>query len=131
MHDRFNPLQRLILDHMERTGETYTAIAARAGMPRQTISYLMNRPAAFPGMPQPDTIRRLARGLQVPRAVVQNAAAASVSVTPAEPTPNGAMLAQLVEALPESDVLVLLATARAMIANASVASATAKNGHTA
>lgn len=130
MHDRLNPLQRLIADHVEQTGETYTDIAARGRMPRQTISYLMNRPPAFPGMPQPDTIRRLAVGLRLPRAVVQNAAAASVSVTPAAPTPAAVLLAQLVEALPEADIAVLLATARALVANANGSSRKAKDHHT-
>lgn len=123
MHNRLNALQRLIADHCENTGETYADIAQRGAMPRQTISALMNRPPGYPSMPHADTIRRLAKGLRLPRAVVQSAAASSVQVTSPEPTPTAVLLAQLVESLPETDVAVLLATARALVANAQTRSA--------
>lgn len=123
MHDRLNPLQSLIAEHVAQTGETYQDIAARGGMPRQTVSALMNRPAAYQSMPHADTLRRLAKGLRLPRAVVQAAAASSVQNERPEPTPSAVLLAQLVDALNENDVAVLLATARALVANAQTRSA--------
>jgi hypothetical protein len=112
---QFNALQRLIYTHVQDTGETYADIAARGRMPRQTVSALMNRPPGFPSMPHADTIKRLAVGLRLPRSVVQAAAADSVSVEHPTPTPDAVLLQRLVETLPQSDVAVLLATARALV----------------
>jgi hypothetical protein len=122
-----NALQRLIFEHIEQTGETYSDIAARGKMPRQTVSALANRPAAYPSMPHADTIRRLAIGLRLPRAVVQDAAAQSVGANHKAPTPDAVLLLRLVEALPDPDVAVLLATARALVANASEQAAKQKS----
>jgi hypothetical protein len=118
----YNALQSLIAEHIERTGETYTDIAARGHMPRQTVSALMNRPPGFPSMPHADTVARLARGLNLPRSVVQNAAAASVSVERPQPTPDAVLLQELVGTLPPSGVAVLLATARALVESGNRAS---------
>lgn len=108
-----NALQRLIVEHCERTGETYTDVAERAKMPRQTVSAIVNRPTR--SLPHEDTLRRLARGLKLPYAVVKNAAVESVTVPHSPPTPSAVVLAELVESLGEADVLVLLATARALV----------------
>jgi hypothetical protein len=110
-----NPLQRLIAQHCHDTGETYAHVAMRGRMPRQTVSALMNRPPAFASMPHADTLNRLAVGLRLPRSVVRAAAAESVSPIHPEPTPDAVLLARLVEALPPTDVAVLLATARALV----------------
>lgn len=111
-----NSLQRLVIEHCERTGETYTDVAERGRMPRQTVSAIVNRPTR--SLPHEDTLRRLAKGLKLPYAVVRNAAVESVTVAHPPPTPAALVLAQLVETLGERDVLVLLATARALVNDA-------------
>ncbi len=106
---------------MERTGDTFTDIAERGHMPRQTVSALVNRPPR--SLPHPDTIRRLARGLGLPPSIVKAAAIEAVADSRPVPKPSAVVLAELVETLTERDVLVLLAAARALVGNATQASA--------
>lgn len=111
-----NSLQRLIIEHCERTGETYTDVAERAKMPRQTVSAIVNRPTR--SLPHEDTLRRLARGLGLPYKIVHDAALESVTIANPPPPPAAAVLVQLVETMGERDVLILLATARALVSSA-------------
>jgi transcriptional regulator with XRE-family HTH domain len=113
----YNALQQLIADHLERTGETYADIARRAGCPRQTVSAIMHK-ETFTSVPHQVTLDRLAKGLQVSRRTVRDAAARSIGLgwggyttdTPAE-----TILLDLVHELPEELVSVLIESARAMV----------------
>ena len=67
-------LQRLILDRMAERSWSYGTVARRGGMPRSTVHHLAST-ASLVRPPRPDTLEALARGLDLPLAVVRNAAA--------------------------------------------------------
>jgi hypothetical protein len=112
---RLNALQQLIHQHMETTGENFTDIATRGGLPRQTVSALMTR-TTYSSIPHQRTLDRLAKGLQVSKATVRNAAAASMTIGNGRTadTPAAVLLMDLAEKLPEWQVRVLIGTARTM-----------------
>lgn len=113
--DVLNPLQALIAEHMANTGDTLADIAARGGLPRQTVSGLLRR-ADVGGMPRRQTLEKLAVGLGLSPSVVA-AAAGRAAALEAEQNPLDHRLTVLVEvarALPAAQVDVLLATARAL-----------------
>ena len=62
------PLQRLLLEHMEATGESFNAIAKRGGLPRQTVQAVLYRQGA--SVPQEATMVKLAKGLGLPVATI-------------------------------------------------------------
>lgn len=111
-----NPLQALIAEHMANTGDTLADIAARGGLPRQTVSGLLNRDASG-GIPRRTTLQKLATGLGLSLATVTDAAAATASNGTASHSPKDhriAVLVDVAESLNARDVDVLLATARAL-----------------
>lgn len=66
-------LQRLIEDHCRRTGETYADIARRGGFTsRSSVHAAATRDYTKTG-PRPDTVNKLAKGLNVPESVVRQA----------------------------------------------------------
>jgi transcriptional regulator with XRE-family HTH domain len=71
-----NTLQQLIHTRMAELHCSYGDIARRGGLPRSTVYHLAsnNRPVR---VPNPQTLERLAAGLQVPEQVVRAAAAAA------------------------------------------------------
>lgn len=71
-----NALQQLIRNRMTELHRSYGEIARRGGLPRSTVYHLAsnNRPVR---VPNPQTLERLAAGLQVPEHVVRTAAAAA------------------------------------------------------
>jgi len=74
-----NPLQRLIQQRLREQGWSYGDVARRGGLPRSTVSTLAaTRNLARP--PRPATIDALAKGLDVPVAVVRAAAAESTGL---------------------------------------------------
>lgn len=73
-------LAELIRQHQERTGDSYSVIARRAGLSKAKIGQLAN--LSQPHMPRIDTIEKVAAGLQLPLRVVQQAAMASAGILP-------------------------------------------------
>lgn len=73
-------LRDLIRQHQDRTGDSYSMIAHRAGLSKAKIGQLAN--ATQNHMPRADTIDRLSKGLNLPLKVVQQAAMASAGITP-------------------------------------------------
>ncbi|MGH8867117.1 MAG: hypothetical protein ACRDYU_03865 [Actinomycetes bacterium] len=72
-----NALQRLIADWLsEHPGETYSSIARRGDLPRQTVNALAKRARARQ-TPRPDTISKLAKGLRLDERTVREAAGLS------------------------------------------------------
>jgi transcriptional regulator with XRE-family HTH domain len=71
-----NTLQQLIHSRMAELRCSYGDIARRGGLPRSTVYHLASnsRPVR---VPNPQTLERLAAGLQVPEPVVRAAAAAA------------------------------------------------------
>jgi DNA-binding phage protein len=59
--DELEALVRLVTDYRERTGESVTAIAARAGVPREKISRLLS--GTYPHAPQFEMISRIAKAV--------------------------------------------------------------------
>jgi transcriptional regulator with XRE-family HTH domain len=71
-----NALQELIRARMTELHRSYGEVARRGGLPRSTVYHLAsnNRPVR---VPNPQTLERLAVGLEVPGQVVRAAAAAA------------------------------------------------------
>lgn len=69
-----NPLQELIRRRMAERDWSYSDIARRGSLPRSTVHHLAkNERPARP--PHPQTVTRLAEGLELPAALVRSAAA--------------------------------------------------------
>jgi len=72
---RDNALAKLIRDRMSDLGMTYVDVAKAGGFPHHTtVAALVNK-AEHKQTPRPETLRRLAKALQVPLDVVKVAAA--------------------------------------------------------
>lgn len=69
-----NPLQRLIGNRLRERGWSYGIVARRGGLPRSTVYHLAVTPRLV-RPPRPDTLEGLARGLELPIALVRSAAA--------------------------------------------------------
>lgn len=110
-----NPLAELVTAHCERTGDTLTAIAARGGISRQTLSGLIHRPGPK-SLPRHQTLVAVAKGLDVSVELVRQAAAETAyGEGEAEPVRRlVSVLVAHVEGLPDEDLEVMLATARAL-----------------
>lgn len=109
------PLAELIRAHCDRTGETLSDVAARGSLSRQTLSALVNRDAANQ-LPRASTLRKLATGLGLPFETVRKVAAtAAYGEADGHSERQAAqVLAAYAERLPDRDLEVLLATARAL-----------------
>src|ERR1700761_8529178 len=86
-----NPLQRLIQQCLRERGWSYGDVARRGGLPRSTL-YTLSTTRNLVRPPRPATIDALARGLDVPVAVVRAAAAESAGLhyyEGAAPGPRG------------------------------------------
>lgn len=77
-------LADLIADHQQRTGDSYAALAKRSGLSKAKIGQLALRDRV-PHAPKPETLDKLARGLGLPRRVVQAAALVTAGYTTAAP----------------------------------------------
>lgn len=73
-------LAELIRQHQDKTGESYSTIAKRAGLSKAKIGQLAS--TTQPHMPRIDTIEKIAAGLNMPVRVVQQAAMASAGIVP-------------------------------------------------
>lgn len=74
-------LAELIRQHQDRTNESYSVIARRAGLSKAKVGQLAHTSQTH--MPRADTIEKLAAGLGLPLRNVQQAAMASAGITPA------------------------------------------------
>lgn len=78
-----NALQQLIRTRMAELHRSYGAIARRGGLPRSTVYHLASNQQPV-RVPNPQTLERLAIGLDVPGNVVRAAAAAAAGLVLAE-----------------------------------------------
>lgn len=69
-----NPLQRLIQARLHERGWSYGVVARRGGLPRSTV-YNLASTDNLVRPPRPETIEKLARGLDLPETAVRAAAA--------------------------------------------------------
>ena len=83
-----NPLQRLIRHRLGERGWSYGEVARRGSLPRSTV-YTLATTRNLTRPPRPDTIDALAKGLDVPVAVVRAAAAASSGLHYYDQAPAG------------------------------------------
>lgn len=76
-------LRDLVREHIDRTGDSYQAIAKKTGLSKPLIGVLVNstEPRAY----RSDTIEKLSTGLRLPVDVVTRAAAASAGMNVDEP----------------------------------------------
>lgn len=75
-------LADLIRNHQDRTGDSYSMIANRAGLSKAKIGQLSHTKQNH--MPRADTLERLSKGLNLPLKVIQEAAMASAGITPVD-----------------------------------------------
>ncbi|AYN58266.1 immunity repressor [Arthrobacter phage Kepler] len=73
-------LAELIRQHQDKTGDSYSIIARRAGLSKAKIGQLASLDQ--PHMPRIDTLQKIATGLRLPLRVVQQAAMASAGILP-------------------------------------------------
>ncbi len=71
-----SPLQRLIRDRLRERHWSYGDVAKRGGLPRSTV-YNLATTAMRARPPKPQTLERLAAGLELPLSAVRAAAAES------------------------------------------------------
>lgn len=83
-----NPLQRLIQQRLRERGLSYGEVSRRGGLPRSTV-YTLATTRNLVRPPRPATIDALAKGLDVPVAMVRAAAAASTGLHYYDEAPAG------------------------------------------
>jgi cyanate lyase len=114
------PLQRLLLEHMEATGESFAEIARRGGMPRQTVQAVLYRQGH--SVPLEATMEKLAKGLGLPVAAIREAVADGLApdshkdgkVPTVRQDPILLVLMEVAKTLPPEQRQVLLDTARSL-----------------
>jgi cyanate lyase len=115
------PLQRLLLEHMEATGESFADIARRGGMPRQTVQAVLYRQGH--SVPLESTMEKLATGLGLPVAAIHEAVADGLAGSSADEKrhplttrldPILLVLIDVAKTLPPEQRQVLLDTARSL-----------------
>ncbi|PZG97495.1 transcriptional regulator [Streptomyces sp. NTH33] len=74
-----NTLQEMIRHKLDQNGWSYSDVARRGGISRSTVHHLATS-ARLARMPQQTTLEGLARGLGIPVAPVQRAAAEAAGV---------------------------------------------------
>jgi|SRR5215471_2963408 len=74
-----NALQQLIRTRMTELHRSYAEVARRGGLPRSTVYHLASHHQPV-RVPNPQTLERLARGIEVPETVVRTAAAAAAGL---------------------------------------------------
>jgi transcriptional regulator with XRE-family HTH domain len=83
-----NPLQRLIQQRLRERNLSYGEVSRRGGLPRSTV-YTLATTRNLVRPPRPATIDALAKGLDVPVAVVRAAAAESTGLHYYDEAPAG------------------------------------------
>jgi hypothetical protein len=115
-----NALQQLIADYLDdNPGEDYSSIARRGGMPRQTVWATARRESSRQ-TPRPDTIARLAKGMNMSEAAVRAAAGIAAGypgTTSSEfKTERGQLIAEALNALDDERLEILARRARFLLA---------------
>jgi hypothetical protein len=91
-------LRDLIIQHQDRTGDSYSMLAARCDLSKAKIGQLAT--AKKNHMPRAYTLEQLAKGMNLPLKTVQQAAMASAGITP-EGFPGGNRIDLVVASLRE------------------------------
>lgn len=103
-------LRDLVVEHIDRTGDSYSTIARKTGLSKPLIGILVTstEPRAY----RADTVEKLAAGLHLPLDVVSRAASASAGIPIDSPdTPAGRedsrVIAGLLDELPDAELAML------------------------
>jgi len=115
-----NQLQQLVADYLaDNPGESYSSIARRGDLPRQTVWAIAKRESSRQ-TPHPDTIAGLAKGMGLPEAQVRAAAGDAAgypsSVSSEITTERGRLIAEALNALDEERLEILARRARFLLA---------------
>lgn len=115
MGDTYQGVARLLVEYRRRTGASYADIAARTGLGRSTVGFLINTPP--PVRLDRDTIEALHTGLEFPREVLARAAWITLGWAEEDTEPDlpdeDYWLARRIHALPDAQrqgMLALLAS---------------------
>lgn len=115
-----NALQQLIADYLaDNPDETYSSIARRGDMPKNTVWATAKREASRQ-TPHPDTIAGLARGMNMPEERVRSAAGLAAgypsTVSSQIKTERGQLIAEALNALDDERLEILARRARFLLA---------------
>lgn len=115
-----NALQQLIADYLDdNPGESYSSIARRGGLPRQTVWAIAKRESSRQ-TPHPDTIDGLAKGMEMPESRVRSAAGLAAgypgTVSSEFKTERGQLIAEALNALDDERLEILARRARFLLA---------------
>ncbi|MDR6861925.1 hypothetical protein [Phycicoccus sp. 3266] len=115
-----NALQQLVADYLsDNPGESYSSIARRGGLPRQTVWAIAKRESSRQ-TPHPDTIDGLARGMNMPEARVRAAAGMAAgypgAVSSTISSERGQLIAEALNELDEERLEILARRARFLLA---------------
>jgi DNA invertase Pin-like site-specific DNA recombinase len=115
-----NALQQLIADYLaDNPGESYSSIARRGGISRQTVWATARRESSRQ-TPHPDTVAGLAKGMEMPESRVRAAAGMAAgypgTVTSEITTERGRLIAEALNELDEERLESLARRARHLLA---------------
>ena len=115
-----NALQQLIADYLaDNPGETYSSIARRGGMHKNTVWATARRESSRQ-TPHPDTIAGLAKGMGKPESEVRAAAGIAAgypsTTTSHITTERGQLIAEALNALDDERLEILARRARFLLA---------------
>lgn len=100
-------IRDLVLEHIDRTGDSYGQIAKKTGLSKPLIGILATgtKPRTF----RPDTIEKLATGLRLPVDLVSRAASASAGIPADEPDSrdDARIITELLDHLPDAELAML------------------------
>lgn len=107
-------LRDLVLEHIDRTGDSYSQIAQKTGLSKPLIGIIATN--AEPRAYRSDSVEKLAQGLRLPVDVVSRAAAASAGMAVEELTTRSGrddarIVSELLDDLSDEE----LATLRIMV----------------
>lgn len=110
-------LRDLVQEHIDRTGDSYQAIAKKTGLSKPLVGILATttEPRAY----RAETVDKIATGLRLPRDVVARAASASAGMSVDEPDTRSSredarVITELLDDLDDTELAMLRVMIRAL-----------------
>lgn len=111
-------LRDLIREHIDRTGDSYQAIATKTGLSKALVGIMATstEPRAY----RADTVEKIANGLRLPVSIVTRAATASAGMSIDEPADRATrddarIIADLLDDLTDEELAMLRVMVRAVV----------------